>query len=50
MYEAFRLKVLLAVWKGQYCERDFAACERYRLREAGKPVPEKLLPDGAMLR
>lgn len=49
MYARFKLKVLLGVWKMQYCERDFETCERYKLVQLGQTAPDDLLPDGASL-
>lgn len=36
-------------WERAYCDRDSASCERRKLREAGAPVPDDLLPDGRLL-
>ncbi len=32
-----------------YCQGDYETCERYLLRQQGKPVPENLLPHGGTL-
>jgi hypothetical protein len=32
-----------------YCQGDYETCERYQLRQQGKPVPENLLPHGGTL-
>ena len=32
-----------------YCRGDFGKCERKKLRDAGKDVPLKLMPNGKLL-
>ena len=49
LFKAFSLKSTLKVWQGCYCEQSFDRCERWRLVQAGKPVPGNLLPNGRML-
>jgi hypothetical protein len=35
---------------GLYCQGDYQRCERKKLKDAGQPVPEKLLPNGKSLK
>ncbi len=49
LFPLFRMKSSLAVWQKQYCEGDYAACERFRLARAGTRVPPNLLPNGKVL-
>jgi hypothetical protein len=39
----------LRVWQSFYCEGCFGRCERYKLSSSGRPVPERLLPNGRLL-
>ena len=39
----------LRVWQINYCESDFARCERYRRQSAGQSVSATLLPNGQNL-
>jgi len=39
----------LRVWQSFYCEGMSARCERRKLAESGRPVPERLLPNGRLL-
>ncbi|MFP3908262.1 MAG: hypothetical protein ACLFVI_00515 [Archaeoglobaceae archaeon] len=32
--------------KSRYCRGDYEKCERYKLKKAGKEVPETLWPNG----
>lgn len=48
IYKHFRLQAQ-HVFRELYCEGDFAACERRKLRLAGQPVPANLLPHGGTL-
>lgn len=50
LFEQFSIKASLRVWVAQYCESDFARCERLKLALQGKPVPRNLLPNGRMLK
>ena len=50
MYALLRLSGTLAIWKTNYCTADFDRCERYRLSQAGRPVPQNLMPNGSLLR
>ncbi|MBI5071081.1 MAG: hypothetical protein HZB56_22920 [Deltaproteobacteria bacterium] len=44
-------RVALLVWRRKCCddERDFPACERFKLVESGRPIPAGLLPNGHRL-
>jgi len=37
------------VWQSFYCEGCFGRCERFKLSESGRAVPERLLPNGRLL-
>jgi hypothetical protein len=51
MFSLFNLKSTLEIWKIRYCSSDnHTSCERYRLTERGQPVPQNLMPSGALLR
>ena len=50
LYPLFTLAGTLSVWKTNYCGGDFSRCARYRLSQQAKPVPDNLLPNGALLR
>lgn len=39
----------LRLLKTDYCEHDFAKCERYKRSKERRIVPMNLLPSGAML-
>ena len=39
----------LRVWQINYCEADFARCERFRRSCAGESMPVTLLPNGQNL-
>jgi hypothetical protein len=49
LFRAFSIKSSAKIWRAYYCEGDFERCERWRLAEAGKPVPVNLLPNGRLL-
>lgn len=46
MFKYFKLEATKQVFIIQYCRGYPDECERKKMRESGKPVPEKLLPDG----
>lgn len=46
MFKQFQLEATRRVFVLQYCRGAFAECERKKARDAGKPVPDRLLPDG----
>ena len=50
LFQLFSMEAARRVWVAQYCESDFARCERLKLALAGQPVPRNLLPNGRMLR
>jgi len=51
MFSQFSLKSTLEIWKIRYCACDnHTSCERFRMTEQGRPVPQNLMPNGARLR
>ena len=48
MFKYFRRSAQRA-YVAMYCQGDYARCQRRKLRLAGKPVPENLLPFGGTL-
>lgn len=48
MFKYFN-RVARRVYGDMYCKGDYARCERRKLRLAGRPVPENLLPYGGKL-
>lgn len=40
------MQAALRVWRSFYCDGMFTRCERYKLAEAGAPIPDRLLPNG----
>jgi hypothetical protein len=51
MFPQFNLKSALEIWKIRYCScENHKNCERYRLNAKGRPVPQNLMPSGALLR
>jgi hypothetical protein len=50
MYGLLKLSGTLATWKINYCNGDYARCERHKLSTLGRPVPINLMPNGALLR
>lgn len=48
MFKYFR-RTAERVYREMYCEGDYVACERRKLRVAGKAVPANLLPHGGKL-
>lgn len=49
LFAVFTMNSALSVWKTNYCTADFSRCARYRLSQAGQPVPQNLLPNGKTL-
>jgi hypothetical protein len=43
------MEAALHVWESFYCDGSFRRCERFRLRESGRDVPARLLPNGRLL-
>jgi hypothetical protein len=50
MYELLKLSGTLKSWQVRYCQADFCTCARYQLSDKGQPVPQNLMPNGALLR
>jgi hypothetical protein len=50
LFPQFRLSSNLSIWMDRYCRSAYPSCERYKLSLSGKPVPDHLLPNGALLR
>ncbi len=42
------MREALRVWQSFYCDGMYARCERYKLAEAGRDVPVRLLPNGRL--
>jgi hypothetical protein len=42
------MREALGVWQSFYCEGMYARCERFKLVEAGREVPLRLLPNGRL--
>ena len=49
IYRHFSLKAIKNFFISRYCQGDFERCKRKKLKDAGKEVPEKLLPNGEYL-
>ncbi len=43
------MEAALHVWESFYCDGNFARCERFLMRQAGREVPARLLPNGRLL-
>ena len=43
------MEAALHVWESFYCEGAYLRCERFRLRESGRDVPARLLPNGRLV-
>jgi len=50
LFVQFAMNPALELWKMNYCEGDHKRCVRYRMSNAGRPVPLTLLPNGRMVR
>ncbi len=50
MFPLFSMQSALQIWKISYCTSKFGDCERHRRAERGEPVPDNLMPSGALLR
>lgn len=48
MFKHFR-QYAKDVYQMMYCKAEYHTCERYKLQQAGNPVPENLLPHGNVL-
>jgi hypothetical protein len=42
------MREALRVWQSFYCDGMYGRCERYKLFEAGRDVPSRLLPNGRL--
>ena len=51
LFRQFTQNSLLEFWKDRFCnvESRYPDCARYKLSEAGKPVPLTLMPNGSEL-
>jgi len=49
IFERFSTQESKRLYVSQYCEGNFEACARKKLKDAGEPVPLSLLPDGGQL-
>jgi hypothetical protein len=43
------MEAALHVWESFYCDGNFRRCERFLLRQTGREVPSRLLPNGRLL-
>lgn len=50
MYDLLKLAGTLKTWQVRYCQADYEACARHQLSRKGEPVPQNLMPNGALLR
>ncbi len=48
-FNSLSLPASAAILKDINCRTDFAKCERYKLRSAGKQVPDNLWPNGKLI-
>jgi hypothetical protein len=49
LHKSIGMTAALRVWQSFYCEGCFSRCERHKLATSGRPVPERLLPNGRLL-
>jgi hypothetical protein len=49
LHQRIGMTAALRVWQSFYCEGLSGRCERRKLAESGRPVPERLLPNGRLL-
>jgi hypothetical protein len=49
LHKSIGMTAALRVWQSFYCEGCFTRCERFKLASSGRPVPERLLPNGRLL-
>jgi hypothetical protein len=49
LHRSIGMRAALKVWQSFYCEGCFSRCERFKLSQSGRPVPERLLPNGRLL-
>jgi hypothetical protein len=50
MYQYLKFDLAKKMVIQKYCKGDYETCSRRMLRESGKEVPEKLLPNGTMMK
>jgi hypothetical protein len=50
MYALLRLAGTLKTWQARYCCADYSACVRFQRSAKGAPVPQNLMPNGALLK
>jgi len=50
MYKHLRLEASKEFFIARYCQGNFKTCKRKKRRDAGEAVPEKMLPNGELLR
>lgn len=49
LHRSIGMTAALRVWQSFYCEGCYTRCERHKLAASGRPVPERLLPNGRLL-
>lgn len=49
LHKSIGMRAALNVWQSFYCEGCFSRCERFKLSQSGRTVPERLLPNGRLL-
>jgi len=49
MFKFFQSDFAKQIYLTLYCQGNFTGCARKKLKDAGKEVPENLLPDGQYL-
>jgi hypothetical protein len=50
MYALLKLSGTLKLWQTRYCQAEYTECARHQLSQKGGPVPQNLMPNGALLR
>jgi hypothetical protein len=50
LFQFFKLEVSKKLYITNYCQGQFDKCERKKLKDIGKTVPDKLLPNGKHLQ
>jgi len=49
MFKYFTLEATKQVYVKIYCRGTYQKCERFKLKERGVNVPDRLLPDGQLM-
>ena len=49
LFPLFTMRSSLAVWRTNYCDAGYQRCERFKLKQASRPVAPNLLPNGRLL-